>query len=389
MKVINLGTYLPKQCGIATFSNDLRHSLLVNNVEVDVIAISDDSYSYEYGKEVKFNIEQNIKNDYINAANFVNSQSDIDAVIIQHEYGIFGGSNGNYIIDFASRLEKPFLVITHTVLAQPFGEQRNVLHKLCKYASKVIAMTERATILLNEVYKVDKNKIKIIGHGVPHFLPQPSLELKKKYNLLGRQVISTFGLIGPGKGLELGIKAMVDVVKAHPDALFLILGQTHPMLKKFEGEKYREMLIKLINELNLNDHIKFVNKFLTDAEVGEYLYLTDVYLSPYPNMEQAVSGTLTFAIGCGRAIVSTAYAYATEMLKNNRGLLATKADPKILARLINSVLADKNLKTTLQNNAYHLGKNWSWPNIGKKYSHIINGMVNDIEEEDLLKYARL
>lgn len=390
MKIANLGTYLPKQCGIATFSNDLRRSLLVNDVDVDIIAISDDSYHYEYTDEVIYNISQNNRHDYKNAAYFINNNADIKAVIIQHEYGIFGGSNGNYLLDFVFNLNKPFLVITHTVLPKPLKEQKAILNKLCLKASKVVAMTEQGAKLLQNVYKVRPNKIEIIGHGVPYFAPKPSIELKEKYGLENRQIISTFGLIGPGKGLELGIKAMTDVVKAYPSSLFLILGQTHPMLKKTEGEKYREMLIQIIAELDLSENVKFVNKFLSDEELGEYLYLTDVYLSPYPNMDQAVSGTLTFAVGCGRAIVSTAYLYAKEVLKDGRGLLAPKAEPELLAILINNILADEKLKNSLQTKALNLGETWSWPNIGKNYSSLLVSILKEkIEEDNILKYARL
>lgn len=374
MKVANLGTYLPKQCGIATFSNDLRQSLLVNDVDIDIITISDDSYHYEYTDEVIYDISQNNLHDYKNAAYFINNDTDIQAVIIQHEYGIFGGSNGKYLLDFIFNLNKPFLVITHTVLPKPLKEQKAILNKLCLKASKVVAMTEQGAKLLQNIYKVRPNKIAVIGHGVPYFAPKPSIELKEKYGLENRQIISTFGLIGPGKGLELGIKAMTDVVKAHPTSLFLILGQTHPMLKKTEGEKYREMLIELIEELDLSENVNFVNKFLSDEELGEYLYLTDVYLSPYPNLDQAVSGTLTFAIGCGRAIVSTAYLYAKEVLQDERGLLAHEAKPELLAQLINSILADDELKNRLEANALSLGETWSWPNIGSKYANLLTNI---------------
>lgn len=392
MKIANLGTYLPKQCGIATFSNDLRNSLLVNNVAVDIIAISDDAYEYDYPFEVKFNIRQTEKNDYRKAAHHINQCNDIEAVIIQHEYGIFGGLSGSYVLEIAKHLQKPYLVVTHTVLPQPTKEQKSILSQLCLHSSGTVCMTEQSKRLLTNLYGINEAKIEIIGHGVPFFAPQSSEELKSRYNLAGKQVISTFGLIGPGKGLELGIKAMAQVVETNPDALFLILGQTHPMLKRAEGEKYREMLEELITTLDLESHVLFVNKFLTDEELGEYLYLSDVYLSPYPNLDQAVSGTLTFAVGCGRAIVATAYAYAREVLKDNRGLLANKPHPEILAELINSILQDDELKKRLQVNAYELGKEWSWPSIGQKYARLLNNITNNLDtkkEDNKIHYARL
>lgn len=389
MSIVNLGTFPPKQCGIAAFSQDLKNSLEINGEKVKIIAVSDNSYDYRYGKEVGFNINQHRKNDYLQSAHLVNNEPDIELVIIQHEYGIFGGENGSFILNFAGNLKKPYIVVTHTVLPHPQKTQLNILKKLCAQADGIVCMTENSAHLLEKLYKVNPGKIKIISHGVPLFKKENSETLKAKYNLTGYQIISTFGLIGPGKGLELGIKAMAEVVKKYPNAKYLILGQTHPMLKKYEGEKYREMLINLIKELNLENHVQFVNKFLSNEELGEYLCLTDIYLSPYPNKDQAVSGTLTFALGCGRAIVSTSYTYAVEVLKNGRGLLVSEADPDELARLIKMILGDKELKEKLQSNAYELGQKWLWPNIGKEYASFIRKILQNQKGEQKLNYAGL
>lgn len=387
MAILNLGTFPPKQCGIATFSQDLKNSLEVNGEKVKIIAVSDAGYDYHYGEEVIFNIRQQKKTDYLEAAILVNNTPDIEIVIVQHEYGIFGGESGSYILSFTEKLNKPYVVVTHTVLPEPQKNQLKILKNLCTGAGGVVCMTENSAQLLTGLYKVNPDKIKVISHGVPPFKKEASEVLKAKYNLTGYQIISTFGLIGPGKGLELGIKAMAEVVKEYPDTIYLILGQTHPVLKKTEGEKYREMLIRLISELHLENHVRFVNRFLSDEELGEYLYLTDIYLSPYPNKDQAVSGTLTFAIGCGRAIVSTSYTYALEVLKNGRGLLASQADPDELARLIKMILGDKELKERLQSNACELGQKWLWPNIGQEYAHFIRKIIQNSKGEQNLSYA--
>jgi len=199
--------------------------------------------------------------------------------------------------------------------------------------------------------------------------------LKKRYGLQGRNIISTFGLISPGKGLELGIRAVAEVLTEYPDCTYLILGQTHPMLQKREGEKYRLMLEQLVYDLGIADSVTFVNRFLSDAELGDYLYLTDIYLSPYPNLNQAVSGTLAFAVGAGRAIVSTPYAHALELLANNRGLLAAGVDYHELAQLMKAILRDEGLKISLQNQARKLGHTMSWTQVGRRYSQMLEQTI--------------
>ncbi|MDD2586735.1 MAG: glycosyltransferase family 4 protein [Syntrophomonadaceae bacterium] len=390
MTILNVGTYPPKQCGIATFSMDFRNSLTINNNDVKIMAISDEDYDYQYPDEVIFNLNQNQKQDYLRAAAFVNSAPAINLLVIQHEYGIYGGKDGEYITEMVKLLHKPYVLITHTVLPHPSKHQKQVLNNLCHRAAGIACMTQRSADLLTNLYEAPPEIIKIIPHGVPEFKKQPTDLLKRKYNLESKDIISTFGLIGPGKGLELGIQAMADIVPDYPEAIFMILGQTHPMLQKKEGEKYRQMLENLVYELKLEKNVLFVNKFLSDEELGEYLYMTDIFLSPYPNKDQAVSGTLSFAIGCGRAIVSTSYAFASEMLEGGKGLLAEDASPAELASLVRKILADNELKSSLQEKALKLGQSWSWPNIGKQYTTLFNQLLDtNITEESSYHYARL
>lgn len=391
MNIINIGTYPPKQCGIATFSMDLRNSLLAVDNAVSIMALSDDSFDYDYSGEVAFNLKQNLKQDYIKAAAYINSSSKIELVVLQHEYGIYGGIDGEYVLELVKLLHKPFVLITHTVLPRPTKRQKQILNELCHRAAGIVCMTERSKDLLVNLYEAPPELVKVIAHGVPDFAKKSPNELKRKYGLEGRRLISTFGLIGPGKGLELGIRAIAEVVSDYPDLSYLILGQTHPMLQRYEGEKYRQMLQNLVAELDLNTNVTFVNKYLTNEELGEYLYMTDIYLSPYPNMDQAVSGTLAFAIGCGRAIVSTAYAYANEVLRDGRGLLAKKPDPENLAVLLAQILANRSLAEKLQTKAYELGKTWTWSNIGQEYTNFFKQILSESQkqEENQLHYAKL
>ncbi|MDD4802952.1 MAG: glycosyltransferase [Syntrophomonas sp.] len=391
MNIINIGTYPPKQCGIATFSMDLRNSLLLQGHKVQVMTVSDDDSVYHYPVEVVHNLKQNQKQDYVKAAAFINSDPTIQLAIIQHEYGIYGGEDGEFILELAKLLHKPFVLITHTILPLPSKGQKQILNDLCQRAAGIICMTRLSSQLLTDLYEAPPELLTIIAHGVPEFKRYPQNKLKQKHDLHGYKLISTFGLIGPGKGLELGIRAIADIAPRHNSIKYLILGQTHPMLQKYEGEKYRQMLIDLVSELDIHDKVIFINKYLSNKELGEYLYMTDIYLSPYPNMDQAVSGTMAFAIGCGRAIVSTPYAYASEVLRDGRGLLSQTAAPQELADLIEKVLDDKHLQNKLQKKSFEIGDNWTWPNIGKQYSRFFRQILNEHSEQDerRLNYAEL
>ncbi len=391
MTLVNLGTYPPKQCGIATFSYDLRNSLLGHGSKVQLIAVSDESYKYDYSDDVVLNIIQHRKQDYIRAAAYINKSPQVQLLILQHEYGIYGGSDGEYILDLVKLLHKPFVLITHTVLPQPTKNQKQILNHLCHRAAGIVCMTQKSAHLLADLYEAPSELISVIAHGVPEFPKSSQTALKRKHGLSGCNIISTFGLIGPGKGLELGIKAVANLTAEYPGLKYLVLGQTHPMLKKYEGEKYRQMLVDLVAELHLEDRVLFINKYLSDEELGEYLYMTDIYLSPYPNRDQAVSGTLAFAMGCGRAIVSTSYAFATEILQGGRGLLAKEPDPEELSGLIKQILLDQRLKEKLQKKAWELGRTWTWPNVGKQYTNFFSSILNQDQalEDRLINYAKL
>ena len=391
MLIFNLGTYPPKQCGIATFSMDLRNSLILQGHTIKVMTVSDDDSFYRYPDEVVFNLKQTQKHDYVAAADIINSDSNIDLLIIQHEYGIYGGEDGEYICELVNLLNRPFILITHTVLPRPSKNQKQILNNLCQRASGIVCMTRKSACLLADLYEAPAELITVVAHGVPEFKRSPQKWLKQKYGFNDCHVISTFGLIGPGKGLELGIRAIADIVDEHPAVRYLILGQTHPMLQKSEGEKYRQMLIDLVSELDIAENVIFINKFLSDKELGEYLYMTDIYLSPYPNMDQAVSGTMAFALGCGRAIVSTPYAYANEVLSAGKGLLSKESDPKELACLMKEILHDPKLQKTLQKKAYDLGKTWTWPNVGKQYCSFFKQIISYQSEleESRPSYAKL
>jgi glycosyltransferase involved in cell wall biosynthesis len=369
LNFVNVSTYYPRQCGLASFSMDLRDSLVKAGHKVWITAISDKPYTYP--DEVYCEIQQGTKGDYLAAARMINNSPQIQMAIIQHEYGIFGGRDGEFVIDFVAHLKKPFLLVTHTVLPRPTPGQRVILQILARQAAAVISMSSRSAHLLGKVYGVPGEKIAIIPHGVPAFERKDREALKMLYGYTGRQLITTFGLIGPSKGLEIGIKAVERLVDKHPDVLYLIAGRTHPVLLEKEGESYRESLIEMCADLGLDKHVQFINHFLEVEELGDLLYMTDVYLSPYPNRDQAVSGTLAYAVGCGRAIVSTPYEYALDVLKKQRlGLVAAEATPQALSKLLEQVLSRQTLKMSLEKKATSYGETIRWPGVAARYADL-------------------
>lgn len=370
-----VSTYPPRKCGIATFSKDLRDNLVKYTPRVLVAAINDPDNSYMYPAEVVVQLSQERKAAYQACARWVNQNPDIDIVIIQHEYGIFGGQDGDHILNLAKKLTKPYLIVVHTVLPQPSASQKHILTQLTGNAAGIICMTERASGLLETVYNAAPGKTHVIPHGVPAFTPKDRDTLKNKYGLQGRRIITTFGLIGPGKGLELGIKALASVVEDHPDVLYIIAGLTHPSLLRSEGERYRDSIIEMVQKLNLEDHVLFVNRYLDDEELGDYLYMTDIYLSPYPNLDQAVSGTLSFAVGCGRAIVATPYEHAREILAERRGLVAQAPTPEALAQPLAVVLKNPGIQEELEFRAAKLGETLTWSSVAELYHDIAGEVV--------------
>lgn len=374
MNIAILSTYFPRECGIASFSKDLRNNLMLCGEQVSILAVSDKNDYYNYPPEVVFDLEEDNRDQYVIAAEFVNT-ANIDLVFVEHEYGIFGGNDGAFVLDFIENLEKPFILNTHTVLPSPDFHKRRILSTLGQKSMAVICMTHRSSELLNKVYNIPLNKLYMVHHGVPIFEEKSRDEIKRIYGVEDHPLVVTFGFLGPGKGIELGIKAISFLKEKYPDIIYLVAGETHPNLRKKMGEAYRDSLVNLIQALEVDNNIRFINKYLSIEELGEVLYMADVYLTPYPHRNQAVSGTLSYAVGCGRAIVSTPYDYALEVLADGRGLIANDANPEELASLIDKILSDHQLKENLEEKASKLGKTMTWPQVGKRYVSIIENIM--------------
>ncbi len=376
MKIAFVGTYPPRQCGIGTFTNNLLKSVAANLPEEEfesstsVIAINDTEEGYDYPREVKYVINQNALIDYIHAANYINIHNS-KACVIEHEFGIFGGEDGVYILPFIHRLQVPLIVTFHTVLKEPRFMQKIIVQQLAEKAEKVVVMSQRAVRFLHQIYDVPENKIRVIEHGVPDFPAVNQQEMKKKFNFSGRKVILTFGLLSRNKGIETVLYALPEVVKKHPNTLYLILGSTHPNVLRHSGESYRNHLKMLVHQLGLENHVYFNNQFVSEQQLFEYLNAADIYVTPYLNEAQITSGTLSYAIGAGAAVVSTPYWHAQELLSDNRGRLFDFKDSQKLSEIIIELFDNPDLLQELRHNAYEYGKKLRWPKIGKQYLDLI------------------
>jgi glycosyltransferase involved in cell wall biosynthesis len=291
-------------------------------------------------------------------------------VSIQHEYGIWGGDDGEFVLDFVRALRVPAIATLHTVLRRPSDSQRRILTELVDATAATVVMSQTAASLLTGAYSVDPNRLDIVAHGVPDLSFVAPNSVKPRLNLQGRSAILSFGLLGPGKGYESAIAAMPAVVRAVPDAIYVILGATHPDLLQREGEAYRESLEKTAETLGVTDHIRFVDRFVSKAELGTWLQAADIFVTPYPNLDQIVSGTLSYAMGAGKAIVSTPYAYAREQLAGGRGRLVPPGSTDALANTLVELLLDPVSRGSLARRAYAYSRGMVWSEVGAKYRRI-------------------
>ena len=334
-----MGSFPPRECGIATFTKDVVDSFdRAFGTASDVIAIDETAGdARDYESRVVSRLVQDDRASHIRAAAFANAHP-AELINVQHEYGLFGGPDGVWFLDFLEELRKPVVVSLHTVLPEPSDSHRAVARRICERADSIVVLSQTGKDVLVDVYGVDEAKIQVIHHGVPDVPFRSTVAPKLQFGIGERMLISTFGLISRGKGLEYAIEAMRRVVQQHPEALYLILGQTHPGVRRHEGESYRESLHEKIAEYGLEQNVRLVDKYLDFDELLHYLDATDIYLTPYLNPVQIVSGTLAYAVGCGKAIVSTPYLYAKELLAHGRGFLADFRDAASLSERIIALL---------------------------------------------------
>jgi predicted GH43/DUF377 family glycosyl hydrolase/glycosyltransferase involved in cell wall biosynthesis len=380
VRIAFVSTYPPRRCGIATFSADLMRSLRADDGPAIEVAAIDERHSVRaYGPEVRWRIRQGAPEGYIAAARSIGG-SDVDVVCVQHEFGLYGlwqdeswdegiwveGTYVDHLTPFLEAVGKPVVVTMHTVLPEPTHAVRRAVRDIAAASDGLIVMAETAVTILRDVYGVT-SPVTVIQHGMPHIEPEGRRELKTKLGLDGRPIISTFGLVGPGKGLEYVIEAMPEVVGRYPEALYLIAGQTHPELLRRHGEEYRNKLIAEVDGLGMADNVAFVNQYLKQKEVIDFLLASDVYVTPYLDPNQITSGSLSYALGAGKAVVSTPYLHAVEALADDRGILVDFRSPAQLATAILAILDDPERKARLETNAYAYANEFTWPKTGARF----------------------
>jgi len=308
------------------------------------------------------------------------ANDNLDLLVIEHEYGIFGGECGEYIIDLAQRLMIPFIVTTHTVLLEPTPKQRTVLRDLGRLSRSVVVMAKSSIPILTGMYGIESEKLVFIPHGVPNMQVESRENLKVIHGLRNKNIISSFGLLSPAKGLEYGIEAVAKVVPDYENLMYLILGKTHPCVKGSMGETYRQSLMDLAENRGVQDNIRFVDKYLTKEELITYIHMSDMYLTPYLSKEQAVSGTLAYAMGCGRVIISTPYRYAEEMLGEGRGLLTKFRDSDSMAACIRAVLDNPVQKKEMERKTLAVGRTMTWATVANRYAELCMNSIRPVRQ---------
>jgi len=377
-QVAFIGNHLPRKCGLATFTHDLVAGLQTRHPKTDfwVLPMNDQPQGYDYPPPVRFEIRDNKLVDYKRAADFLNINN-VDAVCVQHEYGIYGGEYGKYILDLLDELRMPVITTLHTILKDPCQEQRDILNELADRSIRLVTMSQHGVDFLQDIYNIDPEKIAMIHHGI-HDVPfvDPSY-YKDQYNVEGRKLLLTFGLLSPGKGLEYAIQALPAIVEKHPEAIYMVVGATHPHVRAHAGESYRESLVALAEKLGVADHLVFHDRFVETEELMQFIGAADIYLTPYLSEAQITSGTLAYALGAGKAVVSTPYWHAQELLDDDRGTLVGFKDPTAIADAVIDLLDDDVKRNTMRKKAYQYGRNMVWSTVANQYMDLFDTARNE------------
>jgi len=363
-----IGNSLPRRCGIATFTTDLQQAISMSREDLDtrIVAMTDNGQTYDYPASVALQIKDDNIDEYARAADFLNAGR-FDVVCLQHEFGIFGGEAGAHILVLLSRLTVPVVTTLHTVLAKPTAIQRTVLNGIIEASSKIVVMAAKASDLLRSVYHVPADKIEVIAHGIPDVAFSTPDAAKAKLGFAGKPVILTFGLLSPNKGVEVMIDAMPSILKRRPDAVYVVLGATHPNLVRDQGEAYRASLIARVRELGVEEHVVFLDRFVDQATLLEFISMCDVYVTPYLNEAQMTSGTLAYSFGLGRPVVSTPYWHAHELLSDGRGVLVPFGNAAATGHEIAELLTDDVRRDAMSRRAYAISRTMTWERAAGRY----------------------
>ncbi len=375
-KIIFIGNYVPRQCGIATFTRDLLGAVssVAPQIVCWAIAMNDLPEGYAYPKDVRFELNANHLNDYEMASEFINGNN-VDLICLQHEFGIYGGESGNYILTLLRKLKIPVVTTFHSILANPNLQQRIIVETIGKISDKIIVMSYKGQEFLNTIYGIPPEKVKVIPHGIPEVTFIDPNFYKDQFDVEGKKVILTFGLISPGKGIETMIDALPEIVHKYPDVVYIILGATHPNVLKEQGESYRYCLQRKARQLGVEHNVIFHNRFVELKELCEFLGVADVYVTPYLNEEQITSGTLAYALGSGKAIISTPYWYAKEILSEGKGIIVPFNNSKELAREVIDLFDNEIKRHAMRKQAYIYSRNMIWNEVAKNYLDVFSDVI--------------
>jgi glycosyltransferase involved in cell wall biosynthesis len=367
-RIAFIGNSLPRRCGIATFTTDLQQAIAGTSADIEtcIVAMTDRGRVYDYPAAVRFQVNEDRIEDYARAADFLNA-GQFDAVSLQHEFGIFGGAAGEHLMALLSRLTMPVVTTLHTVLAEPTPAQRSVLERIVAASSRVVVMADKAQELLRTVYGTPSSKIEVIPHGIPDVAFVEPDQAKEKLGFSGMTVILTFGLLSPNKGIEVMIDAMPMILRRCADAMYVVLGATHPNLVRDQGEAYRESLMARVREIGVEDHVLFLDQFVDRATLLDFIAMCDVYTTPYLNKAQMTSGTLAYSFGLGKAVVATPYWHARELLADGRGILVPFGDAAAIGNEIAELLTNRPRRDAMRKRAYVSSRSMTWERTAVRY----------------------
>jgi glycosyltransferase involved in cell wall biosynthesis len=379
-EVAYVSTFPPRKCGIATFTADLVNSVSQLNKLKDqkIISIDGRRLFKPNFEGIEHKIGRDFIEDYILMADFLN-QSSVNVVNIQHEFGIFGGESGGYICSFLDKINRPVATTLHTVLPNFENKVKEVFQDVVEKSAAIVVLNETTRSLVKH-YGVPSKKVRLIPHGCPDLPLVPSAKVKPNLGLKDRVVLSTFGLLSRGKGIEHVIRALPEIVKKEPRLIYYVLGVTHPQVKRTDGEEYRNSLLRMAKSLGLRGHVRFLNRFLSKPELYNYLLATDVYITPYLSPNQVSSGTLSYALAAGKAVVSTPYLHAKEALGEGRGVFCKFNDSASISERVIEIIQNRRLRRSLEEKAYAYSRKFTWPLVAKKYLKLFDELTRQSEE---------
>ena len=378
-RIVVLSTYVPRQCGIATFARDLVEGLRTSagpHAPISVAALDPAVDAPVYPPEVRYRLRADDRGAYRRVAMDLVADG-AEVLCLQHEFGLFGGPNGRHVLDLVDRLSIPLVTTLHTILARPTASQARIVRELAARSATLVTISERGRSVLVERYGADGDRVAVVPHGVPDFSGVERSRVRAELGLDGAKVILTFGLLGPSKNIELILDAVHRIVDQVPDATVAVVGATHPEVRRQSGERYREGLRELACELGLANRVRFVDRYLGDPELAAWLVAADVFVTPYRDAQQMSSGTLAYALAAGAAVISTPYAHACELLRDGRGVLVPFEDPVALSSALASILTDDEVRETLRRRGRELGRSMLWPNVALEYTRLFARAVDE------------